>query len=94
MASTVRISNIAKLKMQKLIHYLGFKSNQKLSQRQILDILIDSGLQHKEELLKMIDKKEKIVNWRKDPILDDMDLDLDEYASETIDKVIYSEINE
>ncbi len=33
------------------------------------------------------------INWRNDPVLDDIDLDLDENASETVDEVIYNEIN-
>ena len=89
MASTVRISDSTKVKMQKLIHYLGFKSNQTISQKEMLDILIESGLQNKDKLLKLITRNEENIDWKEDPIFQEVDLELDEDASETVDEVVY-----
>ena len=94
MASTVRISDKSKAKMQKLIHYLAFKTNQKISQKEILDLLIESGLQNKDNLLKIMVKEENIINCKEDPIFQDVDLELDENASETVDEVVYGSQND
>ncbi len=92
MASTVRISDSTKTKMKQLIQYLSFKANQTLSQKQILDILVQFGMEKKDDLLMLIEKNEVKYDWTKDPIFDEIDLEMDEDTSEKVDEIVYKDI--
>ena len=93
MASTVRISDNAKKKMKKLIKYLSFKTNQDLSQMEIIEILIDNANERKEDLIGYIHQEDKDNNydWKKDPIFDEVNLEMDEDTSENVDNILYGD---
>jgi hypothetical protein len=89
MASTIRISDQAKKKMQKLIHYLGFKTNRQISQREMLDLLIEVAIQDKEVLLKQLKPTEQSTDWKNDPIFQEIDLEMEEDTSEKVKNIVY-----
>ncbi len=91
MTSTVEISDKAKQEISKLITYLSLKTNRPISQKELLDVLIESSTQNMDQLLTKIKRSTSEHNWKEDSIFHDVTLSLDVTTSETIDDVVYGD---
>ncbi len=90
-STTVRISSDDKKELDELISFLSFKAKRKLTQTEILSLLISIG---KEERVNLVDKivEESDINYdvENDPFFNLPEFDMDEDTSENIDKIIYN----
>ncbi len=89
MASTVRISDESKKKLKSLIKYLGFKTNRNISQKDLIDALIELNWEDREGLVRFYQKNEEESNWKEDPIFEDVDIKMNRNASESVDEILY-----
>nr|WP_147663022.1 hypothetical protein [Candidatus Prometheoarchaeum syntrophicum]QEE16141.1 hypothetical protein DSAG12_01970 [Candidatus Prometheoarchaeum syntrophicum] len=91
MSSTVRITKKDKQELENLINYLNYKGKSKITQEQMISLLIDAGIKRKHELLEQILKPENDYDWKNDPIFSLIEIKLDENSSETVDDIVYGD---
>ncbi len=69
MASTVRIREEDKKILESLINYITFKTNKKITQEEMIALLVKTGSQEKDKLLTAIEvQPEEESDWHSDPI--------------------------
>lgn len=91
MSSTVRINKKDKQELENLINYLNYKGKSKITQEQMISLLINSGIKRKNELLDQIIKPDNDYDWKKDPIFSLIEIELEENSSETVDEIVYGD---
>ncbi len=94
MSSTVRINKRDKQELENLINYLNYKGKIKLTQEQMISLLIEAGLKRKNEILEQIikhDGDDDGDDWKNDSIFSLLEVELEENASETVDETVYGD---
>ena len=92
-ATTIRISKKDKNELDQLGMYLSFKSKKRFTHAEILSLLISIGKEKVDEILEKITyENEKLLSENdieNDSFFNLPTINLDENASESIDKTIY-----
>ncbi len=91
MSSTVRITKKDKQELENLINYLNYKGKSKITQEQMISLLIKAGIKQKTELLEQFIKPDNNYDWKNDPIFSLIEVELEENSSETVDEIVYGE---
>jgi len=91
MSSTVRITKKDKQELENLINYLNFKGETKITQEQMISLLINVGKKRKSELLDQISKPDSNDDWKNDPIFSLIEIELEEDSSENVDEIIFGD---
>ncbi len=91
MSSTIRINKKDKQELENLINYLNYKGKSKLTQEQMISLLIKAGIKRKSELLDQIIKPDSNGHWKNDPIFSLIEIELEENSSETVDENVYGD---
>ena len=71
MSSTVRITKKDKQELENLINYLNYKGKSKITQEQMISLLIKAGIKRKTELLELLEqiiKPDNDYDWKNDSI--------------------------
>ena len=91
MSSTVRITKKDKQELENLINYLNYKGKSKITQEQMISLLIKAGIKRKSELLEQFIKPDNDYDWKNDPIFSLIEVELEENSSETVDEIVYGD---
>jgi hypothetical protein len=90
MASTVRIRDEDKKILESLINFVAFKSNKRITQEEMIRLLVLVGSKEKEKLLSEIESvPEEEYDWQSDPIFHVKKVHLGKDASTNVDKYLY-----
>jgi len=90
MASTVRIREEDKKILESLMNYLAFKTNKKLTQEDMIAILVKAGSQDKDKLLTAVEPLvEENNDWTSDPIFQVKKVRMGKDASRSVEKDLY-----
>ena len=93
MSSTVRITKKDKQELENLINYLNYKGKgkSKITQEQMISLLIKAGIKRKTELLEQFIKPDNDYDWKNDPIFSLIEIELEENSSENVDEIVYGD---
>jgi hypothetical protein len=90
MASTVRIREEDKKILESLINYITFKTNKKITQEDMIALLVKTGSQDKDKLLTAIEvSPEEESDWHSDPIFKVKKVRMGKDASHSVEKDLY-----
>ncbi len=91
MASTVRIHDEDKKTLESLINYVAFKTNKKITQEEMISLLVRAGLQDKDKLLNVIESSPVAeLDWRADPIFTVKRVKMGKDASRAAERELYN----
>lgn len=90
MASTVRISEEDKKNLESLINYIAFKTNRKVTQEEMIGLLVKAGTLDKDDLVSKIQiPSENNYDWQSDPIFAIKKVHMGKNASQSVEKDLY-----
>ncbi len=91
MSSTIRIRFEDKQYLESLINFIAFKTNKRLTQEEMIALLVRAGTQDKEKLLATMEAPiMQEWNWEQDPIFTIDGIQMGKDASRAIDQDIYN----
>ncbi len=89
MASTVRIREEDKKLLETLINYVAFKTNKKITQEEMISLLVKAGTHDRDKLLNEIETPKTDLDWQSDPIFSAKKVKIGKDASQSVEKTLY-----
>jgi hypothetical protein len=91
MTSTIRINEEDKKILESLINYIAYKTNRKITQEQMIALLLKTGSRDKDKLLTEIDLPlQNQYDWQSDLIFKVKKVRAGKDASRSVDHDLYS----